>query len=404
MGEARKVNWWAVGGGAVGLWLGLQVVMVATGSYVLSNMVIRATAGLMTSLFFAARMGRLTEARWGVLLALAALFNLRLPLLTEFCIVGYFVWASCRLAKVRADDFTATEETGEEPAGAGAKGQFFLTVRLWSFLLWGLLSFGVAFVAGVWGGALMGHGQTGDKVAWETTGFVLYGMLLFWLLQKLEKADLDMDEFIGRWPGARLLGEGLLFATAAVFFSSGVSYGLVYAVAVFDAGLAESILKSWAWQPPPTIWRLEQFLEAVIIAPLVEELTFRGLVLRRLAARWGSTTAIIVSSVVFGALHVDIVVQTTIAGLAMALLYVRSQSLIVPIMVHMVNNLIACMLTWYYPEYYPTTLAQLNAEMGWIIPGFVLSIPVVAYYCYKHWPRRRDAWPMVSAVGMGEKV
>lgn len=398
------MNKWTIGGGAVGLWLGLQVLLRVFGGWVLYEMVVRAVVGLAVSLGIAARMGRLTEARWGILLVLAALFNLLEPWLTDVFIVGYFVWASCRLARERADDSAGTDEAGEETTGAGAKDRFFLTVRLGSFLLWGGLSLGIAWLAGVWGGALMSHGQTGDKMAWETAGFVLYGMLLFWLLQQLEKADLDVDEFIGRWPGARLLGEGLLFAVVAELFCLGVSDGLVYTVAVFDAGLAESILKSWAWQLPPTVWRLEQFMEAVVIGPLVEELVFRGLVLRRLAARWGSTTAVIVSSVVFGGLHVDTAVQCTIFGITMALLYVRSQTLVVPIAAHMANNLVACMLTWYYPEYYPTTLAQLNAEMGWSMLWLALASPMVAYYCRRYWPRRRDSWPLVGAACVGEKV
>lgn len=396
----RAASWWAIAGWALALWLGLQVLLHFLGGLVGQNMVIRAAFGLVVSMFFAVRMNRLTEVRWGILLAIVPIFAAGRPWIAEPCIVGYLVWANYRLARARVEvpaDGWANED-------GGAAGRFFTDVRLWSLLVWGLLSQVAAWEAGEWGGRLVSTAKADDGFAWVTSLYVSNGLLLFWLLRKLEGAGLDVDDFIGGRPGMRVVGEGLLVAAVAGFFGNTLSECLLYIVAGFDTGFAESVLKGWAWQPPPTSWKLERFLGVVAIGPIVEELVFRGLVLRRLAARWGNTAAIIVSSAVFGGLHFDQAVGATIAGVAMALLYVRSQTLAVPIAAHMANNFAACLMREYYPETYTVTLVQLYDNLGWNMLILGLSTPAVAYYCYRYWPRRGATWPMVSGRGAVEKV
>jgi membrane protease YdiL (CAAX protease family) len=202
----------------------------------------------------------------------------------------------------------------------------------------------------------------------------------------------------------REVGEGLLVAAVAVFFGNTLSECLLFIVADFDTDFAESILKGWAWQPPPTRWQFEHSLGAIAIGPIVEELVFRGLVLRRLAARWGNSAAIIGSSVVFGILHVDQAVGATVFGVAMALLYMRSHTLAVPIAAHMANNFAASLMREYYPETYTVTLAQLHNNLGWDMLILGLSAPAVVYYCYRYWPRRQDVWPLVGVPGTGAKA
>jgi membrane protease YdiL (CAAX protease family) len=396
MDKPAAVNKWKIVGYSALLWLALQVLLRVLGDgWVVENMVIRAVFGLVVSVCFAVRMGRLTEMRWGIILVIVALFAVLLPFVTEACLIGYFAWASHRLAR---------EEAGASAAGNdGAGDRLFLRIRLWSLLLWGLMSLGIALAAGVWGGFL-GSLKVGDRMAWETFAYVFDGLMLFWLLQKLEQADVGVEEFIGRQPGIRMVGEGLLLLIIAEVFAGGVTDGLIYLIAGYDASLAEDILKSLADQLPPTNWRLEQFLGVVVFGPLVEELVFRGLVLRRLAARWGSTAAIIVSSLAFGVPHADAAVGATIFGVAMALLYFRSQTLVVPILAHMANNLVAYLMLWYWPDYMTSTLEKLYAGMGFSMLTLGLAAPVMGYCFYMYWPRRQATWPMVGSIGVGGKV
>lgn len=86
-------------------------------------------------------------------------------------------------------------------------------------------------------------------------------------------------------------------------------------------------------------------LIAVVLAPLAEELIFRGLLHRNLRRRMSVVPATIISSVLFALVHVDVVLSQpialiglTLAGAVMAIAYERTGSLVVPVVIHAVYN------------------------------------------------------------------
>ena len=94
------------------------------------------------------------------------------------------------------------------------------------------------------------------------------------------------------------------------------------------------------------VW-LGPFL-AVVIAPVTEELVFRGLILRGLLGRWRPAAAILFSSGLFALVHFN-PVQAPVAlllGLLTGWLYVRTRSLGLCILAHALNNA-ASYLTWF---------------------------------------------------------
>ena len=93
------------------------------------------------------------------------------------------------------------------------------------------------------------------------------------------------------------------------------------------------------------------FMIAVIAAPVVEEILFRGIVLRsmrKFAPAWAS---ILISSVLFGVYHLNIVqaAYATLMGIAAGILYEKKRNLLFPILVHFANNLIT-MLQGFAPS------------------------------------------------------
>jgi uncharacterized protein len=86
---------------------------------------------------------------------------------------------------------------------------------------------------------------------------------------------------------------------------------------------------------------------AVVLAPVAEELLFRGLLHRSLRSRWRIVPATVVSSFLFAVVHVDVVlsqplalVGLTLVGAVLAVAYERTGSLLVPIVIHAVHNAI----------------------------------------------------------------
>ena len=76
------------------------------------------------------------------------------------------------------------------------------------------------------------------------------------------------------------------------------------------------------------------------LAPLVEELVFRGLLYGWVAGRWGTVAAWIVSSLAFAAAHVEPahIILVLPLGLLFGWLRRRTDSLLPSLVAHMVNN------------------------------------------------------------------
>jgi membrane protease YdiL (CAAX protease family) len=82
------------------------------------------------------------------------------------------------------------------------------------------------------------------------------------------------------------------------------------------------------------------FLAACILAPFAEELVYRGLLYNLLARRIGFWPAVILSSIMFGAVHLYGAVYATLGGLCLCLIYVRFNSLWPGTIMHAAYNLL----------------------------------------------------------------
>jgi len=112
-----------------------------------------------------------------------------------------------------------------------------------------------------------------------------------------------------------------------------------------------------------------QILAIGICAPIMEELCFRGIVFDRLKCLMPTWLAILVSSVLFGIIHMNLFqcLYATVLGVALALIYVRYHNLLAPIIAHMAFNLAAV--------FSPTSIEVLSR---WII---LLPIALIFVRC-----------------------
>lgn len=87
----------------------------------------------------------------------------------------------------------------------------------------------------------------------------------------------------------------------------------------------------------------EFFILIVILAPVVEELLFRGVIFASLVRRFGIVTAVLVPSLIFGLLHFENgwwgVLWLSGVGVLLAMIRWKSGSLLLPIVLHAAWNL-----------------------------------------------------------------
>lgn len=95
-----------------------------------------------------------------------------------------------------------------------------------------------------------------------------------------------------------------------------------------------------------------QIIASAILAPLAEELLFRGLIYKRIRTYTTMLPAMLISALVFGIIHGNIVqfLYAFIIGLFLAFVYERFKTIIAPFIFHAGANLIAVIVTYFFPE------------------------------------------------------
>ena len=85
------------------------------------------------------------------------------------------------------------------------------------------------------------------------------------------------------------------------------------------------------------------FINICILAPLWEELFFRGILLRRFTIKWSPQKSIIVSSILFGLIHLNplTIVFAFALGCVLGYAYLKTKSIVVPIVLHSFSNFLA---------------------------------------------------------------
>lgn len=137
------------------------------------------------------------------------------------------------------------------------------------------------------------------------------------------------------WTGAY---QGIIKGlTWAVFF--GAAAGLVLLIIYL---LGVNVLKLFQMQIPADGYKLIVFfLVGAFIAPVAEEIFFRG-ILYGFFRRWGMLTALVLSTLLFVLSHPSrhtIPVTQMIGGILFAVAYEMEKNLLVPITIHVLGNL-----------------------------------------------------------------
>lgn len=133
---------------------------------------------------------------------------------------------------------------------------------------------------------------------------------------------------------------------------------------------------------------------AIAVAPVVEELVFRGLIQRRLELRWGPAPAILATAVLFALVHIDtlpwVLPLHVFLGLVFGWVVYTTRSIWSGVLLHAANN--AAAITGIGAADAPRTrptIWEIGVDFDWLL-GFgllLVSLPVAAWLAR----RLRDA-------------
>lgn len=191
----------------------------------------------------------------------------------------------------------------------------------------------------------------------------LVTLVIFWLRFVVRRKKLTKEVGIRKIPVNGILPIALLAACFNVITSVVISY----------IPWPQSWIDSYAANSSAIDGSVLSWITAVLMAPVLEEIVFRGLMYTRLKKGLPAIAAVIVTSLAFGIAHGTIIwaIYTFIFSLVLIWVFEKFQSLTACILLHMAYNLSGMALS---------LIPEDASVLLWVL--FAASI-VGAYFAYK---------------------
>ncbi|MGM0641553.1 MAG: CPBP family intramembrane glutamic endopeptidase [Thermotogota bacterium] len=218
-------------------------------------------------------------------------------------------------------------------------------------------------------------------------------IIFFWMFYEMIKvnktADFKIRHFFEKDYTEKDLTTVYLFLLfIALFFSNIISTSIIQLMPEFIQNYFERIMNEYQdavvfSQNGSFLISTLQFLSIVILAPIVEEFFYRGFLINRLSLKFNLRWAVLISTVLFTLGHGDII-GSFIKGYAFSILYIKTKSLKLPIIFHVLNNLIAFTLFKTFDSvdvenlYIPNSVAVIMSLL------IVISFPLLIHFFYMY--------------------
>ncbi|EJS10139.1 MULTISPECIES: CPBP family intramembrane glutamic endopeptidase [Bacillus] len=257
----------------------------------------------------------------------------------------------------------------------------FSRIRLRSFFGWMIIGMFLTMIP------LNLSGASDNTIELLSQISIFFAFPLLWLYLKTSKNNVVFKSFFDK-PRRLHWGLIVLATIMGMIFAVGISQIQFYILAHTVPNFLVTMLEDGNVINTSNIYMtIFTFISACVLAPIMEEVIFRGFFLQRMAYKWGIKRAVIISSLIFGLGHFD-VIGAFMFGVIMCLLYIKTKNIWTNIAVHALNNLIATSMQFVGGEGSDAiSITELQAQsnlwigIGLTVVGLLWLIP----YIWKQW-------------------
>lgn len=231
-------------------------------------------------------------------------------------------------------------------------------------------------------------------------------LTIAWLLRQCRLLGINLEQLIGKVPSNYKWLPIVRLIIARVLFSKGIFRLSYYPLSFIAPSFVETILnyninnsflvaasKTFA----PALYYLLEIIGIFVTNPVFYTFGFQGIVLHRWAAKWGIRPAIFALCILFGVLSYGNVIGVISIVLIDTLLYIKTRTLIVPIMAYILDAAISIflnlLLTISNSTKTASVLEQFRSEWRLGVFFLVLSAPWVVHFIVKNWPSPNEQLP-----------
>ncbi len=155
---------------------------------------------------------------------------------------------------------------------------------------------------------------------------------------------------------------------------------------------------------PPWFWELfgkifesdfgwwGAFFKVVVIAPIIEELIFRGIILNGLRKNYSTGTAIFISALLFSLFHLNPwqMPATLVLGLLLGWILIRTRSILLAILGHAINNFLVLLSVTYYQQINSYAVSLMDNNEKLLISGMLILLSIILIYFSSLWPANKN--------------
>jgi membrane protease YdiL (CAAX protease family) len=207
------------------------------------------------------------------------------------------------------------------------------------------LTFVLALTALNYAGRFAGEDTVDDDIAYEwvsSIGVVVQFAIMLGILLLIARGVSKREIFGLRRPASWKRAIGLTVLSLAAIYAAALAYtGLLSLLGDYDPSEEQGLVPD-EWDSSRAAPFIAFFLAVTLLAPAVEELTYRGMGIWLLRP-WGTVLAIVVTGLLFGLAHGLLVGLPILAffGLVVGWLRVKTESIYPPIALHAAFNGVA---------------------------------------------------------------
>lgn len=246
---------------------------------------------------------------------------------------------------------------------------------------------------------VIGINELSDLGAELLASYILYSVPFLLYLYTIRKYDLS---YIAIFEGSMSDLRQVWFFIPLFVMTIGVVWVTILLFNLVSADLAESYfnwlnsIELYETGPDTTLIQYSLiFIGVAIFVPLVEEIIFRGIMIERLGTKYGYKVAVLLSSFIFGVLHLD-VMGAFIFGVVLSVIYLRTRSLLLPFLIHAANNGAVVLLIFLGDPFSFDAWDTVEPflENFWTgILLFVVSVVWLIWFLNREWKIVHDAEP-----------
>ncbi|WKA59224.1 type II CAAX endopeptidase family protein [Planococcus shenhongbingii] len=227
----------------------------------------------------------------------------------------------------------------------------------------------------------------------------VYGIVPFWFFTyQFRLQNVSVSTFVFTDGAERWIASVIGLIVLSIAFTLSLFWLQLYVFLPVSPDWAAYLLEPIALPEDPIYLAITIGL-LIFLEPVAEEFIFRGVLLSRMTmktSRWGG---ILISSLLFGLAHDDII-GSFLFGIIAALLYLKTRNLLAPILLHIFYNAFFALTMAYAPAWPEAIRIQEAADIAEkVMPNaIVLAVSTLLLGLFAFWLAKEEVWKKNRSV------